>query len=40
VFIKFIELISAIKIMSLNDLVASYANRGDARLNYNATVKD
>ena len=26
--------------MSLNDLVASYASRGDQRLNYNATVKD
>lgn len=26
--------------MSLNDLVASYASRGDTRLNYNATVKD
>lgn len=28
-----------IKIMSLSDLVNSYANR-DNRLNYNATVKD
>ena len=26
--------------MSLNDLVTSYASRGDQRLNYNATVKD
>ncbi len=26
--------------MSLNELMASYASRGETRLNYNATVKD
>jgi hypothetical protein len=36
----YIKFINTIKLMSLNDLVASYASRGDTRLNYNATVKD